>query len=72
MVNKNLCGRSDIVYRITLDIEEIVDYFFQELMEEGYVPTEDELNAVVDIAVNWTAQILNSVDVEVVFKEEVE
>lgn len=53
---------------VKFDIDEIVDYFFQELIEEGYVPTEDEIDVIVDITVNWVVQILQAFNIEVSFE----
>lgn len=57
---------------IKFDIDGVVDYFFQELIEEGCVPTEKEVDIIVDIAVNWVCQILAALDVEVIFEGEEE
>lgn len=38
---------------VFIDTEEIADFFFQELMNRGYVPTEEEIEEMADITFEY-------------------
>ncbi len=38
---------------VFIDTEEIAEFFFQELMKRGYIPTEEELEDLADITFDY-------------------
>ncbi|MBM7584227.1 hypothetical protein JOC86_000764 [Bacillus pakistanensis] len=38
---------------VFIDTEEIAEFFYQELMERGYVPSEEELEEIADITFEY-------------------
>jgi hypothetical protein len=38
---------------VFIDTEEIAEFFFQELVKRGYVPTEEELEEIADITFEY-------------------
>ncbi|WP_409251066.1 YozD family protein [Bacillus sp. SCS-153A] len=38
---------------VFIDTEEIAEFFFQELVRRGYVPSEDELEEIADITFEY-------------------
>ncbi|MFD2680559.1 YozD family protein [Bacillus seohaeanensis] len=38
---------------VFIDTEEIAEFFFQELVQRGYVPTEEELDEIADITFEY-------------------
>jgi hypothetical protein len=38
---------------VFIDTEEIAEFFFQELVRRGYVPTEEELEEIADITFEY-------------------
>ncbi|MFJ7975411.1 YozD family protein [Peribacillus sp. JNUCC 23] len=38
---------------VFIDTEEIAEFFFQELMRRGYIPTEEELEDLADITFDY-------------------
>jgi hypothetical protein len=38
---------------VFIDTEEIAEFFFQELIKRGYVPTEEELEEIADITFEY-------------------
>jgi hypothetical protein len=58
----NYIFRSYILYKggdsvkeieVFIDTEEIAEFFFQELVKRGYVPTEEELEEIADITFEY-------------------
>jgi hypothetical protein len=41
---------------VFIDTEEIAEFFFQELVKRGYVPTEEELEEIADITFEYLIQ----------------
>ncbi|MCP3738902.1 YozD family protein [Rossellomorea sp. BNER] len=38
---------------VFIDTEEIAEFFYQELMERGYIPSEEELEEIADITFEY-------------------
>ncbi len=38
---------------VLIDTEEIAEFFFQELLQRGYVPSEEELDEIADITFEY-------------------
>ncbi|AIE60417.1 YozD family protein [Bacillus methanolicus] len=41
---------------VFIDTEEIADFFFQELLKRGYVPSEEELEELADITFEYLVE----------------
>ncbi len=41
---------------VFIDTEEIAEFFFHELLKRGYVPTEEELEEMADIAFEYLVE----------------
>jgi hypothetical protein len=71
MVNKKLCGKGCCpmyIRTVEFDPQDLVDYLFDECLAEGYVPTEEEIEFIVDVMCDYIYNLVGQLGVEVTFE----
>lgn len=55
---------------VDFDPQDLVDYLFDELLAEGYVPTEDEIDFIAEIMIDYMFNIVSSLGIQIVVGED--
>jgi len=53
---------------VTFDPKDLEGYLFHELLEEGFVPTKEEIHIITEITLDFILQLVDSLGVQVVYE----